>query len=102
MTIKKIKEEIEVSSHPVTKSLHSNKNFKVPVLGFKKGMILKKHKAHAKTKLTVLEGEVVYSKGDINAILGQYEEYEIPVEITHSVKANADSICLLTQERKVE
>jgi len=99
MTIRKIKAEIEVTSHPVVKSLHSNENFKVLILGFKKGMILKKHKAHAKTKLTILEGEVVYSEEEKNVILKQYDEHEIPVEVTHSVKANSDSICLLTQER---
>lgn len=99
MTIKKIKEEIEVSSHPVAKSLHSNKAFKVIIMGFKEGMVLKKHKAHGKTKLTILEGEVVYSEEDKDIKLEQYDEYEIPVEVTHSVKANSDSICLLTQER---
>ncbi len=100
MTIKEIKEEIELASHPIAKSLHTNNNFKVLVIGFKKGMTLKKHKANAKTKLTVLEGEVVYSEEDNDVILKQYMEHEIPVEIFHSVKANDASLCLLTQERQ--
>jgi len=40
MTIKEIKEEIELASHPIAKSLHTNNNFKVLVIGFKKGMTL--------------------------------------------------------------
>lgn len=99
MTIKKIKQQLEESNHPVAMSLHSNKNFKVLAMGFKKGMVLKEHKAHSYTKLTILEGEVIYSEGDTNTVLKQYEEYVIPIDITHSVKANDDSICLLTQER---
>ncbi|MEQ8879978.1 MAG: hypothetical protein RLQ12_10120 [Cyclobacteriaceae bacterium] len=31
-------------------------------MGFRKGMIVKEHKAHIPSKLTVLEGAVIYSE----------------------------------------
>jgi quercetin dioxygenase-like cupin family protein len=60
-------------------------------------MILKEHKAHLKSKLTVLEGNVTYKEADRTIEVMQYDEVEIPVEITHSVTANEDSLCILTQ-----
>lgn len=99
MTIKKVKEQLKTSTHPVAIALHANANFKVLIMGFKKGMILKEHQVHSYTKFTVLEGEVIYSEKEANSVLQQYEEYEIPINTTHFLEANEDSICLLTQER---
>lgn len=97
MTIKKIKEELKTSSIPVIQSLHSGLDFKVLIMGFKKGMILKEHKTHIKAKLTVLEGSVIYKEEHSVVELEQYDEVEIPTEITHSVEAMADSLCILTK-----
>jgi quercetin dioxygenase-like cupin family protein len=97
MTIKKIKEELNSADRPVAKSLHHGPGFKVLIMGFKKGMILIEHKAHLKSKLTVLEGAVIYKEATRVVDLGQYDEVEIPVEITHSVEAVEDSLCILTQ-----
>jgi quercetin dioxygenase-like cupin family protein len=97
MTIQEIKNELKISSHPIAKSLHHGAGFKVLILGFKKGMILKAHKAHVKSKLTVLEGAVIYKEEHRSVDLLQYEELEIPIEITHSVEAVEDSLCLLSQ-----
>lgn len=97
MTIKEIKEELKASNHPIAKSLHHGKGFKVLIIGFKKGMILKDHKAHIQSKLTVLEGGVIYKEEDRVVELMQYDEVEIPIEITHSVEAIEDSLCILTQ-----
>lgn len=72
-------------------------NFKVLMLGFNKGMVLKDHKAHIISKLTVLYGNVIYKEGDKETKLLQYDEVEIPVEITHPVEAIEDSLCILTQ-----
>jgi quercetin dioxygenase-like cupin family protein len=66
-------------------------------LGFKKGMILTKHKAHIQSKLIVLEGSVIYKEENRVMELGQYEGVEIPFELIHSVEALVDSLCLLTQ-----
>lgn len=97
MTIKEIKEELKTSIHPVAKSLHHGTDFKVLILGFKKGMILKEHKAHIHSKLTVLEGKVNYKEEKRVVELDQYDEVEIPIEITHSVEAIEASLCILTQ-----
>jgi quercetin dioxygenase-like cupin family protein len=97
MTIQDIKTALETSAHPVGRSLHHNDHFKVIVMGFKKGMILKEHKAHKPTKLTVIEGAVNYIQDDETVALSLYQEHVIPIEITHSVEALEDSLCLLTQ-----
>jgi len=97
MTIKDVKVKLKTSNNPVAKSLHQGLGFKTLVMGFKKGMILKEHKAHIKSKLTVLEGSVIYKEEDRIVELEQYDEMEIPIEIIHSVEALEDSLCILTQ-----
>ncbi|MBT7816153.1 hypothetical protein [Polaribacter sp.] len=97
MTIKDIKLKLKTSNNPVAKSLHQGLGFKTLVIGFKKGMILKEHKAHLKSKLTVLEGAVIYKEEHRIIELEQYDEVEIPIEITHSVEAKEDSLCIVTQ-----
>ena len=97
MTIKDIKLKLKTSNNPVAKSLHQGYGFKTLIIGFKKGMILKEHKAHIKSKLTVLEGAVIYKEEHRVIELEQYDEVEIPIEITHSVEAKEDSLCIVTQ-----
>lgn len=97
MTIKEVKDKLETSSSPVARALHQGTGFKVLVLGFKKGMILKEHKAHIPSKLTVLEGAVIYKEADRVVELHQYDVVDIPVEVKHAVEAFTDSLCLLTQ-----
>jgi quercetin dioxygenase-like cupin family protein len=97
MTIKTIKEELNSATSPVAKSLHHGTGFKVLIMGFKKGMILTEHKAHLKSKLTVLEGVIIYKEEARVIELRQYDEVDIPVEITHSVEALEDSLCILSQ-----
>lgn len=97
MTIKEIKEDLKTSNRPVVKSLHHGTGFKILIIGFHSGMILKEHKAHIPSKLTVLEGAVVY-KDDFRSLeLRQYDEVEIPIEVMHAVEALEDSLCILTQ-----
>lgn len=97
MTIQEILLQLKTAASPIAKALHKNDHFKVLVIGFRKGMELKEHRAHHPTKLTVLEGAVIYKEGDIHTSLGQYDEMEIPVNRTHTVEALEDSLCLLTQ-----
>jgi quercetin dioxygenase-like cupin family protein len=96
-TISEIISALETASHPVARALHKGDQFKVLMIGFKKGMILQDHKAHIPSKLTVLQGSVVYREGEEEVHLPQYDEVGIPVEVTHSVEALEDSLCLLTQ-----
>ncbi len=89
--------QLETSDHPVAKPLHKGNNFKVLIIGFKKGMKLKEHQAPLPSKLTVIAGSVIYNQPPIATELKQYDEIVIPVNITHSVEATQDSICILTQ-----
>jgi quercetin dioxygenase-like cupin family protein len=97
MHIQQIKQDLETKDHPVARAIHKGENFKVIALGFNSGMVLKEHKAHLPTKLTVLEGEVIYIQDDVRTTLKRYDEHDIPVEKTHAVEAVTDSLCLLTQ-----
>lgn len=96
-TIRTIMTALETASHPVARALHKGDHFKVLMIGFNKGMVLQDHKAHITAKLTVLSGSVVYKESDREITLLQYEEVDIPVEVTHSVEALEDSLCVLTQ-----
>lgn len=97
MTINNILEELKTATHPVAKALHKGAHFKVLAIGFNAGMVLKDHKAHLPTKLTVIKGSVVYREDGKETAMHLFDEMEIPVDITHSVSATDDSICLLTQ-----
>ena len=96
-TIETIFSELKTASHPVARALHKSDHFKVLMLGFNKGMILQDHKAHVISKLTVLSGVLIYKEGSKEIKLLQYYEVDIPLEITHSVEALEDSLCLLTK-----
>lgn len=97
MTIKEVKEKLKTSKGPVAQSLHQGSGFKVLIMGFNEGMILKEHKAYIKSKLTVVEGSVIYKEANRIVELEQYDEVDIPVEVMHSVEASVDSLCILTQ-----
>ena len=97
MTIKEVFEQLETATHPVAKVLHKGEEFNVLVIGFKKGMKLKEHVAHLQSKLTVISGKVVYKQGEQETELQKFDEMNIPIDITHSVEALEDSLCLLTQ-----
>jgi quercetin dioxygenase-like cupin family protein len=97
MTIKEVIEQLETATHPVAKVLHKGSQFKVLIIGFKKGMKLKEHVAPLQSKLTVISGHVVYRQGELETELQQFDETDIPVNVIHSVEALDDSLCLLTQ-----
>ncbi|MCO4294126.1 hypothetical protein NF867_14780 [Solitalea sp. MAHUQ-68] len=97
MIIKDLLHKLESSTHPMAGALHAGENFRVLVVTFKKGMILKEHKAHLPSRLTVVNGKVVYKENDKNLELSRYDYTDIPVEIMHSVEALEDSVCFLTQ-----
>lgn len=97
MIIKEILSELETKDHPVAKALYKKDGFKVLMLAFKKGMILKEHKAHVPTKLVVLEGSVKYISESTEIELGKYDEFDIPVNDLHAVSALENSLCMLLQ-----
>lgn len=97
MIIKDVLAQLNHATHPVMKKLHGNDSFNVNVLGLNKGMILKEHKANKPTKLTVINGGILYKEENRTVTLMQYDEIQIPIDILHSVESLDDSICLLTQ-----
>jgi quercetin dioxygenase-like cupin family protein len=97
MVLKEIKALIPTSDKPIIKMLHKGESFKVIALGFAKNVILKEHKALLPSKLTCIEGQVIYTEGDKKVTLQQYETTDIPPGILHAVEAKEDSICILTQ-----
>ncbi len=97
MVLHELMQQLESSENPVAKALRKGDNFKLVAIGFKKGMILKEHKAPLPSKLMVLSGAVVYREGESRFDLGQYDQQEIPVGILHSVEAVKDSLCMLVQ-----
>ena len=97
MAIKEAIAELELRSDPVVKLLHKGTAFKVIVLAFKNGMILKEHKTSVPTKLTVMSGKVNYIGATWNKIIDKYEELDIPLEEIHAVEALEDSLCILIQ-----
>ena len=96
-TIKEIILDLKTATQPVAKALHKGDHFRVLMLGFNKGMILKEHKTHIPSKLTVVNGYVIYKEIDKEVTLLQYDEIDIPIEIIHSVEAIEDSLCILSQ-----
>ncbi|MDF2438696.1 MAG: hypothetical protein K0Q95_3072 [Bacteroidota bacterium] len=97
MIIKEIISQMENATQPVVKVLHKGDSFKVLVIGFKNGTVLKDHKTNKQTKLSVLSGEVIYTEGQKRVILEQYDDLDIPIDVMHAVEATEDSLCLLTQ-----
>ena len=97
MIIKEILAEIETKDHPVAKALFKKEGFKVLVIAFKNGMVLKEHKANVPTKLVVLEGSVKYKSETTEIELGKYDEFEIPINEIHAVNALENSLCMLVQ-----
>lgn len=97
MTIQSIKDALSQAKNPVAKAIHHNSHFKVLVIGFNQGMVMATHTAKWPSKLTVLEGIIHYTMEGAVTILNQYDEFDIPVGVVHSLEAKSDSLCLLTQ-----
>lgn len=95
MIIHEVLTLLENSTDPVMKMLQQSEHFKVIVLGFKKGMILKDHQTNMKTTLVVVKGAVSYKEKDRNVDLFQFDELDIPLHVTHAVHASEDSVCFL-------
>jgi len=97
MIIKEILSELATKDHPVAKALFKKEGFKVLVLAFKDGMVLKEHKANVPTKLIVLEGSVNYKSETTEIKLEKYDEFEIPINELHAVNALTNAVCMLIQ-----
>lgn len=97
MIIGEVLGQLENASGPVIKVAHQGPGFKLLVVGFKGGMTLKEHKTMLPARLMVVEGSVVYNEGDKHVPLRKQEDYDVPVDVLHSVTATEDSVCVLIQ-----
>lgn len=95
--IQDIMQRLETASNPVAQAIHKGEHFKVLAIGFKKGMVMKDHKAAHPAKLTVLSGSVCYKMDGVETNLSLFGEQLIPLGKIHSVEALENSLCLLTQ-----
>ena len=97
MIIQDVLKQLENSTTPVVKILQRGEHFKVLVLGFKKGMVLKEHQTNITSKLVIVEGSIVYRRANDSVNLSKFDEIDIPINVPHSVEAQEDSICFLIQ-----
>lgn len=97
MIIQDVLQQLENSTSPVVKILQRGEHFKVLVLGFKKGMVLKEHQTNLTTRLVVVNGSIVYQRANDSVNLSKFDEIDIPIKVPHSVEAQEDSICFLIQ-----
>lgn len=95
MILKEIESELKSAEGPVAKILRKGENFNVLAIGFRKNMLLKKHKSNVPARIVVIKGEVVYNDKNGATKLGLYEEFEIPVEEMHWVESLQDSLMLV-------
>ena len=99
MTFKDITTELESADKPVVKMLRKGKDIQVLGIGFKKGMILTKHKTGIPARLLVIKSEVVYHRDQDSTPLALYDEHEIEVDEMHWVTANEDSLIMVIKGR---
>jgi len=97
MIIQEALNQLEKSTHPVAKILQKVGHFKVLVIAFKKGMILKDHQTSLPAKIFVLNGSIAYRETNREVFAHTYQEVEIPIQTIHNVEALEDSLCMLIQ-----
>ncbi|QIE60905.1 hypothetical protein G5B37_09150 [Rasiella rasia] len=90
-----VAEKLKKSDVPVVKKIHDANGTKILAIGLRRGVSLAKHKAPCKARLLVIKGEVDFNTEEESMRFACYESYDIPMNVTHSVEAWDDAICLL-------
>lgn len=88
---------MQSATGPVVKVLRQGNSYKMMVIGLKKGVVLKEHKTAVPATLIVTEGNVLYKEHERSVDLRHDADFEIPINVLHSLLALEDSICLLIQ-----
>lgn len=86
-----------LATGPIVKILKQGNGYKVLAIGLKKGAVLKEHKSSVPATLIVTEGSVLYKEHERSVELMRDTDFEIPINVLHSLLALEDSICLLIQ-----
>jgi quercetin dioxygenase-like cupin family protein len=97
MIIRNILAELSGSVRPVARIIKASSTFKSIAIGLNTGMIWPDHKAPLPTTLLVAEGSVIYREQNRVVTLHKHDDFEIPVDVKHSLEALTDSICILIQ-----
>ncbi|MDB5149860.1 MAG: hypothetical protein JWQ57_3880 [Mucilaginibacter sp.] len=97
MTIEQVREQMPLAVGPVVKIVKQSSSYKMMAIGLKKGAVLKEHKTAVPATLIVTEGNVLYNEHERSVDLKRDADFEIPVNVLHSLLALEDSICLLIQ-----
>ena len=95
MIFKELLQKLENADNPIAQIVQKTDCSKVLVIGFKKGMILKEHKTDIPAQLLVIKGSVVYNEKNHQEALSLYDMKNIQPDVSHSVEAKEDSLCLL-------
>jgi quercetin dioxygenase-like cupin family protein len=97
MIIEQVREQMPLATGAVVKMLRQGNNYKMIAIGLKKGAVLKEHKTNVPATLIVTEGNVTYNEHERSVNLKSDADFEIPINVLHSLLALEDSICLLIQ-----
>jgi quercetin dioxygenase-like cupin family protein len=97
MIIEQVREQMASAAGPVVKLIKQGQGYKMMAIGLKKGAVLKEHKTGVPAILIVSEGHITYNEHDRSVDLQRDADFEIPVNVLHSLMAKEDSICLLIQ-----
>lgn len=97
MIIEQVREQMPLATGPVVKILKQSESYKMMVIGLKKGAVLKEHKTAVPARLIITEGHVTYHEYERAVDLKRDADFEIPVNVPHSLLVLEDSICLLIQ-----
>jgi quercetin dioxygenase-like cupin family protein len=97
MIIEQVREQMALATGPVVKVLKQGNSYKMMAIGLKKGAVLKEHKTAVPATLIVTEGSVLYNEYERSVDLKRDADFEIPINVLHSLQALEDSICLLIQ-----
>lgn len=97
MMIKEALDKLNDSVHPVARLMHKGDGFKMLLIVFKKGMIMSDHKTELDAKLFVMRGSILFRLPDSTHELNENDNFDIPAGVIHSLTANEDSICILSQ-----
>ncbi|SDG09250.1 hypothetical protein ACRQ5D_17625 [Mucilaginibacter sp. P25] len=97
MIIEQVRGQMPLATGPIVKILKQGSHYKVIAIGLKKGTVLKEHKTAVPATLIVTEGSVLYKEHERSVELKRDTDFEIPINVLHSLLALEDSICLLIQ-----
>ncbi len=95
--IKQIKAEVTwENSDRNAITVYKTNGMRIVLIALHQDAVLKKHSADGIISIQVLEGEIIFSTDDESVLMGQGQMIALHKGLSHSVKANQESVFLLT------